>query len=60
MLAAGPQDPEEVQTDLDHHMLLGPTDGPQRVGLGRRIPASPSAGATTGHLLVVDGGWTTT
>ena len=60
MLAADPRPPEEVQTDLDHHMLLGRRMVPSELVGAAVYLASPSAGATTGHLLVVDGGWTTT
>ena len=60
MLAADPRTPEEVQTDLDHHMLLGRRMLPSELVGAAVYLASPSAGATTGHLLVVDGGWTAT
>ena len=58
LLAADPRPPEEIQTDLDYRMPLG-----RRMEAGELVGAaiylaSPSAGATTGHLLLVDGGWT--
>ena len=58
MLAADPRPPEEVQQDLEAHMPLGRRMEPEELVGAAIYLASPSAGATTGHLLIVDGGWT--
>ena len=58
MLAADPRTPEEVQLDLEQHMPLGRRMQPQELVGAAIYLASPSASATTGHLLLVDGGWT--
>ena len=58
MLAADPRTPEEVQLDLEQHMPLGRRMQPQELVGAAIYLASPSAAATTGHLLLVDGGWT--
>ena len=60
MLAVDNRSPEEVQSTLDHHMPLGRRMEPQELVGAAIYLASPSAGATTGHLLLVDGGWTAT
>ena len=58
MLAADNRPPDEVQHDLDAHMPLGRRMEPEELVGAAIYLASPSAGATTGHLLIVDGGWT--
>ena len=58
MLAADLRPPEEVQQDLDAHMPLGRRMEPEELVGAAIYLASPSASATTGHLLMVDGGWT--
>lgn len=58
LLAADPRTPEEVQTDLDYRMPLRRRMEPEELVGAAIYLASPSAGATTGHLLLVDGGWT--
>ncbi len=58
MLAAYPRTPEEIQRDLDAHMPLRRLMEPEELVGAAIYLASPSAGATTGHLLIVDGGWT--
>ncbi len=60
MLAVDDRTPEEVQADLDAHMPLGRRMKPEELVGAAVYLASPSASATTGHLLLVDGGWTTT
>ena len=58
MLAADPRSPEEVALDLEQHMPLGRRMEPEELVGAAIYLASPSSGATTGHLLLVDGGWT--
>ena len=58
MLAADDRTPEQVQTDLDYRMPLGRRMQPEELIGAAVYLASPAAGATTGHLLLVDGGWT--
>ena len=58
MLAADDRTPEEVQADLDYRMPLGRRMQPAELVGAAIYLASPAAGATTGHLLLVDGGWT--
>ncbi len=58
MLAADNRPPDEVQHDLDAHMPLGRRMEPEELMGAAIYLASPSARATTGHLLIVDGGWT--
>ena len=58
MLAADPRNDLEVQRDLEAHMPLGRRMEPEELVGAAIYLASPSAGATTGHLLIVDGGWT--
>jgi NAD(P)-dependent dehydrogenase (short-subunit alcohol dehydrogenase family) len=58
MLAAERRPPEEVEQDLAAHMPLGRRMEPEELVGAAIYLASPSAGATTGHLLIVDGGWT--
>ena len=58
LLAADPRSPEELNQDLLAHMPLGRRMQPEELIGATVYLASPSAGATTGHLLIVDGGWT--
>ena len=58
MLAADDRTPEQVQADLDYRMPLGRRMQPEELIGAAVYLASPAAGATTGHLLLVDGGWT--
>jgi len=58
LLAADPRTSEEVQTDLDYRMPLGRRMEPEELVGAAIYLASPSAATTTGHLLLVDGGWT--
>ena len=58
LLAADPRPPEEIQSDLDYRMPLARRMEPDELVGAAIYLASPSAGATTGHLLLVDGGWT--
>ena len=58
MVAADPRSPLEVEQDLAVRMPLGRRMEPEELVGAAIYLASPSAGATTGHLLIVDGGWT--
>ena len=58
MMAADPRTPAEVEQDIETHMPLGRRMRPEELVGAAVYLASPSAGATTGHLLIVDGGWT--
>ena len=58
MLAADTRSPEEVERDLESHMPLGRRMEPEELVGACIYLASPSAAATTGHHLIVDGGWT--
>ncbi len=58
MLAADTRTPDEVTQDLAAHMPLGRRMRPEELVGAAIYLASPSASATTGHLLIVDGGWT--
>jgi NAD(P)-dependent dehydrogenase (short-subunit alcohol dehydrogenase family) len=58
LLAADSRTPDELAQDLAAHMPLGRRMRPEELIGAAVYLASPSAGATTGHLLVVDGGWT--
>ena len=58
MLAADPRTPAQVEQDIEAHMPLGRRMQPEELVGAAVYLASPSAGATTGHLLIVDGGWT--
>ncbi len=49
---------DEVQADLDYRMPLRRRLEPDELVGAAIYLASPSAGATTGHLLLIDGGWT--
>ena len=58
MLAADTRSLLEVEQDLAIRMPLGRRIEPEELVGAAIYLASPSAGATTGHLLIVDGGWT--
>ena len=58
MLAADTRSAEEVAQDMEFHMPLGRRMEPEELVGACVYLASPSAGATTGHHLIVDGGWT--
>ena len=58
MLAADLRTQHEIDQDLQAHMPLGRRMDPEELVGAAIYLASPSAGATTGHLLIVDGGWT--
>ena len=57
-LAVETQSEEDAQRELVVHMPLGRRMQPHELVGAAVYLASPSAGATTGHLLMVDGGWT--
>jgi NAD(P)-dependent dehydrogenase (short-subunit alcohol dehydrogenase family) len=48
----------EVELEMEAHMPLGRRMEPEELVGAAVYLASPSANATTGHLLIVDGGWT--
>ena len=58
MLAADTRTLEEVERDLEAHMPLGRRMEPEELVGACIYLASPAAAATTGHHLIVDGGWT--
>ena len=58
LLEADTRPDEEVEAELAAHMPLGRRMEPEELVGATIYLASPSAGATTGHLLIVDGGWT--
>ena len=58
LLDADTQTDDELQRDLAAHMPLGRRMQPEELVGAAVYLASPSASATTGHLLIVDGGWT--
>ena len=58
VLAAYNRTPEELQTEYEGRFPLGRRMQPEELVGAAVYLASPSAGATTGHLLLVDGGWT--
>ena len=58
LLEADTRDDDELQADLAVHMPLGRRMRPEELVGAAVYLASPSAAATTGHLLIVDGGWT--
>ena len=49
---------EELERDLEAHMPLGRRMQPEELVGACVYLASPSASATSGHHLIVDGGWT--
>ena len=58
LLMADNRTDEELEADLRTHMPLGRRMTAEELVGAAIYLASPSAGATTGQLLVVDGGWT--
>ena len=58
LLDADTQNDDELQQGLAAHMPLGRRMRPEELIGAAVYLASPSASATTGHLLIVDGGWT--
>ena len=58
VLAAYNRTPEELQAEYEGRFPLGRRMQPEELVGAAIYLASPSAGATTGHLLLVDGGWT--
>ncbi len=58
LLEADTRDADSVQTDLALRMPLGRRMDANELAGAAIYLASDSASATTGHLLVVDGGWT--
>jgi 2-deoxy-D-gluconate 3-dehydrogenase len=58
VLAAYNRTPEELQAEYAEKMPLGRRMQPEELVGAAVFLASPAAGATTGHLLLVDGGWT--
>ena len=58
LLMADTRSDEELEADLKAHMPLGRRMTPDELTGAAIYLASPSAGATTGQLLIVDGGWT--
>ena len=58
VLAAYNRTPEQLQSDYEDRMPLGRRMQPEELVGAAVFLASPAAGATTGHLLLVDGGWT--
>ncbi|MCH8282871.1 MAG: SDR family oxidoreductase, partial [Chloroflexi bacterium] len=55
LVAADARTPEEVDQDMAAYMPLGRRMVPEELVGAAVYLASPSAGATTGHLLIVDG-----
>ncbi len=58
VLAAYNRTPEELNAEYADKMPLGRRMQPEELVGAAVFLASPAAGATTGHLLLVDGGWT--
>ena len=58
LLIADTRTDDELAADLEVHMPLGRRMSPDELVGAAIYLASPSAGATTGQLLIVDGGWT--
>ena len=58
LLIADTRTDAELEADLRAHMPLGRRMDPAELVGAAIYLASPSAGATTGQLLIVDGGWT--
>ena len=57
-LAANPRSPREEEEGMALQSPLGRRMDPKELVGAAVYLASPSAGSTTGHLLIVDGGWT--
>ncbi len=57
VLAAYNSTPEQLQAEYADKMPLGRRMQPEELVGAAVFLASPAAGATTGHLLLVDGGW---
>ena len=58
VLAAYNRTPEELQAEYAGRMPLGRRMQPEELVGAAVYLSSPASGATTGHLLLVDGGWT--
>ena len=58
LLEADTRTAAQLAADLQANMPLGRRMSPQELVGAAIYLASPSAAATTGHLLIVDGGWT--
>ena len=58
LLLADTRSAAELEADLKANMPLGRRMTPEELVGAAVYLASPSASATTGHLLIVDGGWT--
>lgn len=58
LLEADSRTAVELEADLRANMPLGRRMAPEELVGAAVYLASPSAAATTGHLLIVDGGWT--
>ena len=58
VLAAYNRTPEELQAEYADKMPLGRRMQPEELVGAAVYLSSPAAAATTGHLLLVDGGWT--
>ena len=58
VLAAYNRTPDELQAEYADKMPLGRRMQPEELVGAAVYLSSPAAGATTGHLLLVDGGWT--
>ena len=58
LLQADTRSDDELAQDLAEHMPLGRRMRAEELVGAAVYLASPSAGATNGHLLIVDGGWT--
>ncbi|MCE2465907.1 MAG: SDR family oxidoreductase [Dehalococcoidia bacterium] len=55
---AHPRSPEEIRREMESDMPLGRRMEPEELVGAAVYLASPSSVATTGHLLIVVGGWT--
>ena len=58
LLQADSRSEAELAADLEAHMPLGRRMTPEELVGATIYLASPASGATTGQLLIVDGGWT--
>ena len=58
VLAAYNRTPEQLQAEYQDRMPLGRRMQPEELIGAAVYLSSPASGATTGHLLLVDGGWT--